>query len=346
MSWLTEYQTLLESPSPTSREYEEAIALKNQNLPDKVYKYRWINENTYDVLKNDQVWMATASTFNDPYECAAFFPLSDMKTLAERAVRGYPEIDNYIDQVKSLAENHYNDPKRFMELLKQLIGGSYGIVDQIDEAFQRAMRVINSNQSVVDKSCAALTMMREITQLVRQHSFTASQQDIKICSFSTRVDSLLMWGHYADSHQGICVEYDVKEIIRNKQIPHSLFPVIYDDSPLDIAEHLQNKIEAAEHSEHLATLLATRKAQDWAYEHEWRLLNIRNPHRSTDVFHPTKETGHLIDFVKPSAIYLGMRVTSQHVAQIQSIARGRRIPIFKMGLDHSSFRMNSDRFSD
>src|SRR5690625_7651294 len=194
-----------------------------------------------------------------------------------------------------------------MELLKQLIGGSYGIVDQISEAFQRAMRVINSNQSVVDKSCAALTMMREITQLVRQHSFTARQKDIKICSFSTRVDSLLMWGHYADSHQGICVEYDVKEIIRNKQIPHSLFPVIYDDSPLDIAEHLENKIEAAEHSEDLATLLATRNAQDWAYEHDWRLLSIRNGHRTTDVFHPTKEMEHRNDFVTSSAVCLGMR---------------------------------------
>ena len=36
------------------------------------------------------------------------------------------------------------------------------------------------------------------------------QKTVKVACFSERVDSSIMWSHYADSHKGFCLEYKVK----------------------------------------------------------------------------------------------------------------------------------------
>ncbi len=49
-----------------------------------------------------------------------------------------------------------------------------------------------------------------------------------------------MWAHYADNHQGFCIEYDLSNESEGRTAP--LFPVIYSESmvPLDITNELLN----------------------------------------------------------------------------------------------------------
>ena len=43
-------------------------------------------------------------------------------------------------------------------------------------------------------------------------SLQKNKDKLKICCFSEVDDNILMWSHYADSHKGLCLEFDTKKI--------------------------------------------------------------------------------------------------------------------------------------
>lgn len=49
---------------------EGAFLMKNQHLPNSIFKYREVNENSLKNLEEDTVWLADPSNFNDPYDCS------------------------------------------------------------------------------------------------------------------------------------------------------------------------------------------------------------------------------------------------------------------------------------
>jgi hypothetical protein len=53
----------------------QALAIKQQHLPKRIYKYRRDCKNSLDNLKNNTVWLGSPDSYNDPYDCA--FRLSD-----------------------------------------------------------------------------------------------------------------------------------------------------------------------------------------------------------------------------------------------------------------------------
>mgnify|MGYP002227506002 FL=1 len=46
------------------------------------------------------------------------------------------------------------------------------------------------------------------------------QDTVLVGCFSERNDSLLMWSHYADEHRGLCIGYNLHDLIKN----YELFP--------------------------------------------------------------------------------------------------------------------------
>jgi Protein of unknown function (DUF2971) len=78
----------------------------------------------------------------------------------------------------------------------------------------------------------------------------------RINCLSARSDSQLMWGHYADHHRGVCLEFDVRtpdfslaiQVDYNAAYPN--FSLV-DDSDLSPFH---------------------TKSSDWAYEQEYRLI--------------------------------------------------------------------------
>jgi len=82
-----------------------------------------------------------------------------------------------------------------------------------------------------------------------------------VSCFSEKVDSLLMWSHYADHCKGFCLEFDtateafekIRKVRYAKEMPE--FDVV--------------SMYCAEEFDPVSELYCT-KAIDWAYEHEWR----------------------------------------------------------------------------
>ncbi len=87
-------------------------------------------------------------------------------------------------------------------------------------------------------------------------------QNSGVCCFSERKDNILLWGHYADNHKGICLKFS-NEI---SNIATIAAKVKYKDK-YEKASFFNEKGNAVYH-------LIFTKSKDWAYEKEIRLIRI------------------------------------------------------------------------
>ncbi|MBL4560811.1 MAG: DUF2971 domain-containing protein, partial [Labilibaculum sp.] len=89
-----------------------------------------------------------------------------------------------------------------------------------------------------------------------------------VISLSKNVKNLLMWTHYASSHQGFAVKFNVVELRSNPELIGP-FPINYKEDWLPIC--LEDEKEAK-----LGFLYQTNiKSIQWKLEEEWRFIGIR-----------------------------------------------------------------------
>lgn len=152
---------------------------------------------------------------------------------------------------------------------------------------------------------------------------------IKICSLSERIDSMLMWSHYTGNHTGFAMEYDFRNLINTDKIPNFLWPVIYENSIPDASELMSALLQdnpTDPFNNVFGISAAIRKALDWQYEQEWRLV----------LFHETA-----LNIQAPlKAIYLGTRIADQHKNSLINEANALEIPVYQMKLAHRTFEMS------
>ena len=90
-----------------------------------------------------------------------------------------------------------------------------------------------------------------------------------VCCFSEIWDSILMWSHYADHHQGICLGYDETDFMKKHSgiLNKVRYSTHYPDVTLGEITRDPNKM--------LEKYLLTKHV-DWRYEKEWRLIIIED----------------------------------------------------------------------
>lgn len=81
----------------------------------------------------------------------------------------------------------------------------------------------------------------------------------RVCSFSKTKTDVRLWSYYADSHKGICIEFDIDYI----NVPN-FYQVVYD---LDEKRIKSNVID-----DKIAINILRRKTKHWIYEKEVRLI--------------------------------------------------------------------------
>src|SRR5262249_9782362 len=111
--------------------------------------------------------------------------------------------------------------------------------------------------------------------------FRAQMEDVKVLCLSERNDSILMWSHDAELHQGVVFELAcVPELdsIWGAAIPvkYDNVPRLFDDDFLIRLGSGQESIASKPGIEALLNKFVTAKAKDWAYEREWRVEVIEH----------------------------------------------------------------------
>lgn len=105
---------------------------------------------------------------------------------------------------------------------------------------------------------------KEAFELFRKGTYEAIQK-LGIYSLSSIKTDILMWGHYADSHKGFCIEY---ERSFDNFLGLEAEPVVYKKK----IPSLSAKDFDKESDSYLKLILT--KSRHWSYEKEWRILRI------------------------------------------------------------------------
>lgn len=168
--------------------------------------------------------------------------------------------------------------------------------------------------------------------------FEGFKKSFLIGSFTTHLENCLpMWAHYANNHQGICVEYDVED-------SSYLYKVSYENSRIPIASiithiidgyYLEEEGKNADVDMYLSSVLhsACIKDKSWSYEDEFRILY---PNLNKTNY------GQLIDIdeigLKICAVYTGINCNATYKNTLKSICKDLNCKLYKMNIDYSNER--------
>lgn len=90
--------------------------------------------------------------------------------------------------------------------------------------------------------------------------------NVGIGSFCEIGNHVLMWAHYADQFRGICIAYNLTELIRHMDGDVTFTRIAYSDSSARLTKvHSDTAL--------VAKRILSRKTRAWLYEREWRMFS-------------------------------------------------------------------------
>lgn len=200
--------------------------MADKPFPDILYKYRiWDRPQggfNHRIITEKQLYFASPSQFNDPFDCALPFRY-DPKELTD---------DNIFLKYKEMTERQY--PEKSPQEIHEICYKEQQEGRMKDPNYWKDYHP--KFQESVDKSFG-------------------------IVSLTSKPCNLLMWSHYANSHQGFCVGLDAN--ILYEIVGGGIGHVFYDDKfPYT---SLFDDIET------IIRHLNTKSILHWEYEDEYRI---------------------------------------------------------------------------
>ena len=151
------------------------------------------------------------------------------------------------------------------------------------------------------------------------------QKECFLCSFSEISDSEDMWNRYANHSQGICIEYNAKELLIG--INMLLLPVCYGKK----ITHDAKTLSSLDKEEMIFTNFLIKdevgiNGEDWHSQREWRIIAFRK----SLALSKTEEKGKCVRIIKPTKIILGKNISYEIRSRImhwQKRAENKNIAI-------------------
>lgn len=299
-------------------------------IPEHLFRLRAYSKRAYRAFKNNQIWLTAPYRFNDPYDCVMRVDKNALLRSIDYSLSedGLMDLASSIHVLKpSLTPSISNSDLRYNEILDNISSKS------LEEIRGHKMNLDNLKDSLT-KQCK-----REIEFYLDSFSHIP-----KIACFTENVNSMLMWSHYANSHNGFALSYDLREVC-SKQFNHvhdatiSLFPTIYSQKRYDgtrlIDEMLAKKVWeqlSVDYKEVYDRLVWIKsnvyKSVDWKYENEWRMIYTNSKQ--------TNDYCKLPFAIKPTAIYYGIKLGVKQQEKLSKIAKLLKINEYKMYIDSQS----------
>lgn len=274
------------------------------------------------ILKDGgRLKLSSPSTFNDPNDC--YFGISE-----ENLKKSYRMLQNVAFLLEFKNDPFYQKSKIFMATYNATKRATqlYSVYDENPG--------INMLVKTYLKSRKELSNFFEAYKIGFDDTFKniidkLRSQTLVGCLTKDNLNTL-MWAHYADKHQGICVEYECADDEDN------LFEVKYtdDQNSFDLYTALRYVIPVKyfdveeANDKDPACLKACyepfiRKVTDWSYEKEVRM--VFNSIKSKKIilengiwFYPN---------VKVKSVYLGCKMSTLEVNRIKDICQRNCIPV-------------------
>jgi Protein of unknown function (DUF2971) len=236
--------------------------MANRKIPERLYKYRAFSNRTLDALVADQIFFADPGTFNDPLDTRPTLD-TDIDADALAAI-----LARLVEQRVSAEMNAAARTIRY--------SGSKTISHIASHSRRRAEQVVaeiryhatNPEYDIEDPARFLFGQYVE-EELLRRYGKG-------IVSLAARANCPLMWSHYGDQHKGVCIGYSVPA-----KAAGNLHKISYGGSRLIAASAVAAMLDGDEEARRkVDDAVLTKKAIDWRYEREWRLIGPRGPQDS------------------------------------------------------------------
>lgn len=161
--------------------------------------------------------------------------------------------------------------------------------------------------------------------------FVNITKNFGVYSLSRTATDELLWAHYANSHQGFCLEFDLDKLMTYKMEGEKVLDVDYASCPPVIS--MAELVDFGESQDGLFKKLVATKSNRWNYEQEIRVC-VGEP--------GSKE----YDFRALKAIYFGARCSQRLIRLTMRLLRGRSLRYYQMRLALNSYNLEAIEISD
>ena len=335
-----EFAKLLDNTkAPSTLSQEEHIKALRElhdfvqpHIPSKLFRFRKCGIDEMISFEQGTIPMCIADKFSDKYDSNVY---CNYKLLSDRFEYFFRlTISNIVQKIRLNSISFPDCPFKTQ------------ITDMIEnnDSDCEIVNVIRKNfDSVIEK---IKTEMKEQEVWPRNNKLT------KIGCFTERIDSKIMWDHYADGYKGFALEYDFRKWY---VLDANLYPIIYSNQMLDATEMIDricafkyiNSIQPEEANKKIFELLKGqllweypvdlmyftkiylyKDRKEYSYEREWRMLKISIDDNQDYISIPDK--GYL------RAIYYGLNMEPRYKAHLRTIAKTKGIKEYEVVLNKNS----------
>ena len=294
-------------------------------MPSRLYRYRCCNEMQIEAFRNDTIYAVTADKFNDPYDTLVRYDIEEIK----RSVNSIMSCE-ILEWMKAWFAEGNDLPDGVRHMLPE------GMIAFLRNALLTIDDISVLKDHIEEKRHLMINLIETyfpvLTEMCKRYSAMAC--------FSESVKSVLMWSHYANSHQGFALEYDFRPTLGDPIKNVGMYPVIYDDERMDVSLYMAWSflwligIKANNPDVTAYLKIALHKSSIWEYEQEWRMIDLT----PRDVTDGTPSEIHY----KPTAIYYGQHISNEHKSELHAIAQEKGIKEYEMYIDYTSpkYEMN------
>lgn len=334
--------------------YQPLADFLQAETPEKLYRFRQCNERSIAAFDQDQLWFSPGYKMNDDFDALLHFDKEQIKL----ELKAFIESEQLTIGLQSIGQGTDGFPI-IQELLPPEI---------IEAARQNIVQMDQSSIDAAKKQFYKLFSDQIDTNdaIVRQ----VVQKSIKFACFSEEINSAAMWGYYADSGCGFALAYDFRNngyTMCNSCMTRDLCPsykscllarVIYDDVCFDATQYAtwlfrQNVIQKMLLDRNafslyssfqniipcpdlfMPTKILLHKANAWGHEREWRLTcSCNSAEFNQQEFSYAQK--------KPTAVYLGRKISPIHEKILRHIAVEKNIPVYKMQIkeDEATYKLH------
>lgn len=274
--------------------------------------YKYLHPDRVDVLRNGTIRFSSPKVLNDPFELKPY--LSGVAPEGEICSDFEQKLPNII------AEEYAKLPPDFRSKC----------------SIQKFQELANSQlpQLKIQFQDFAIMARPRIQKIISE----GFEEIAGILCLSESPTNLLMWSHYADSHQGFVIEFDSTSVFFNQKKSHQ-----------DEFRHLRKVIYCEQRLSY--TLLDINnfspfltKSIDWSYEAEWRMLLPLSSAAMTVGNGAT--TVHLFEYPRSAikSIILGCRMNESKEKEIRQIITNadifKNVACLKAEVDEVHYRLH------
>lgn len=244
-----------------------------------IYKYYSINQNLYNSIINNELFFSNPRIFNDPFDSNPRFKLcKDDVKLLNFFLYIQLEINKQSHKINSITyfEKRQASFKFLIDTFMKLMDPVDNFYDLDKEKYEDRLIEIYTFYNNLEYFKQFVKLNQIEIQKKMFDDFIFLSIDIKkygIWCGSMTATCPVMWGHYANNHKGVCLEYELFDSDNNhcinypKDIPFKLIGLNYTNQPLDVFSLTSNELIE------LTDVIINTKYEKWDYEKEIRLIH-------------------------------------------------------------------------